>query len=70
MLDGKRIVVTGAYQGIGKETVRVLAENGADVFACSFVEDDDFKQYCQELSQNNSVETAPVFLTYPMMRLL
>ncbi len=61
MLSGKRIVVTGAYQGIGKETVRVLAETGADIVACSYVDDEPFASYCKELSEKNGVEIETVF---------
>ncbi len=56
MVRGKRIIVTGAYQGIGKETVRVLAENGANVIACSYIDDESFKQYCKTISEKNRVE--------------
>ena len=30
-LSGRRVLVTGGYSGIGTETVRALAEAGADV---------------------------------------
>lgn len=34
-LDGQRVVVTGASSGLGRHFARVLAEAGADVFACA-----------------------------------
>lgn len=61
MLKGKRIVVTGTYQGIGKETVMALAQNGADIVACSYVDDEPFATYCKDLSEKYGVEIEKVF---------
>ncbi len=61
MLRGKNIVITGCLQGIGKETLRVCAENGANVFACAYRNDDEFENYCSELAKNNGVEIIPVY---------
>ncbi len=61
MVEGKTIVVTGCLQGIGKETVRVLAENGANVFACAYERTGKFEEYCSELAQKNGVNIWPVF---------
>ena len=61
MVSGKNIVVTGCLQGIGKETLRVLAENGANVFACSYKQTDEFEQFCGELAEKNNVSVWPVY---------
>lgn len=61
MVSGKNIVVTGCLQGIGRETLRVLAENGANVFACAYKQTDEFEQFCYELSEKNSVSIWPVY---------
>ena len=61
MLAGKNIVVTGCLQGIGKETLRVFAENGANIFACAYKEDEEFKVYCEALAKSNNVEITPVY---------
>lgn len=61
MLSGKNIVITGCLQGIGKETLRVCAENGANVFACAYQNDVEFENYCGELAKNNGVEIVPVY---------
>ena len=61
MVSGKNIVVTGCLQGIGKETLRVLAENGANVFACSYKQTDEFEQFCKELADKNNVSVWPVY---------
>lgn len=67
MLKGKSIVITGCLQGIGKETLRVFAENGANVFACSYKQDDEYEQFCKSLSKKNAVDIYPVY--FDMMRL-
>ena len=55
MVSGKNIVVTGCLQGIGKETVKVLAAHGANVFACSYKQTEEFEQFCKELAEKNQV---------------
>lgn len=61
MLSGKTIVVTGCLQGIGKETLKTFAENGANVFACAFKQDDEFEKYCADLAEKNGVKIIPVY---------
>ncbi len=61
MVSGKNIVVTGALQGIGRETLKTLAENGANVFACAYKQTDEFEQYCNELVAKNNVNIWPVY---------
>ena len=61
MLSGKNIVITGCLQGIGKATLKVFAENGANIFACAFKEDLEFEKYCVFLSKENNVEIYPIY---------
>lgn len=61
MVSGKNIVVTGCLQGIGKETLTVMAEHGANVFACAYKQTDEFEQYCAELAEKNNVNVWPVY---------
>ncbi len=61
MVSGKNIVVTGCLQGIGKETLKTLAQHGANVFACSYKQTDEFEEFCKELSITNKVSVWPVY---------
>jgi len=61
MLEGKNVVITGALRGIGRETVRVFAENHANVIACAYKEDDDFSDYCIKLARQNDTRIFPVY---------
>lgn len=61
MISGKNIVVTGCLQGIGKETLRVLAENGANIFACAYKRTDEFEKFCKDLSERNNVTIWTIF---------
>ncbi|MBR0096782.1 MAG: SDR family NAD(P)-dependent oxidoreductase, partial [Synergistaceae bacterium] len=61
MLSGKNIVITGCLQGIGRETLRVFAENGANIFACAYKQLDEFEDLCKELAAKNNVNITPVY---------
>lgn len=61
MVAGKNIVVTGCLQGIGKETLKVLAEHGANVFACAYKQTEEFEQFCKDLAEANKVSIWPVY---------
>lgn len=61
MVAGKNIVVTGCLQGIGKETLKVLTENGANVFACAYKQTDEFEQLCKKLADSYGVSVWPVY---------
>ena len=61
MLSGKNIVITGCLQGIGRETLRVFAENGANIFACAYKQLDEFENLCKELAAKNNVNITPVY---------
>lgn len=61
MLSGKNIVVTGCIQGIGKETLKTFAENGANIFACAYKQDDEFEIFCKSLERDNNVRIFPVY---------
>lgn len=61
MLSGKNIVVTGCLQGIGKATLKVFAENGANVFACAYQQNEEFEKFCNDLKEQNNVQIIPVY---------
>ena len=61
MVSNKNIVVTGCLQGIGRETLTVLARHGANVFACAYKQTEEFEQYCDELAKTNNVSIWPVY---------
>ena len=61
MLEGKNIVITGCLQGIGKETMTMFAQNGANIIACAYQHNDRFEYECDQLAAQNSVEIIPVY---------
>ena len=61
MVFGKNIVITGCLQGIGRETLQVFAEHGANVFACSYKETEEFGEFCKKLAEDNNVSVFPIY---------
>ncbi|XP_033102595.1 L-xylulose reductase-like isoform X2 [Anneissia japonica] len=65
--DGKKALVTGAGKGIGRDTVKLLAKCGADVYALSRTQSDldslkaevpEIKTVCVDLSDWDSTKVA------------
>ena len=61
LLKDKNAVVTGCNRGIGKEVVRVFAENGANIWACIRKENKSFTKYINKLEKKHSVKINPVY---------
>ena len=61
LLENKNAVITGCNRGIGKEIVKVFAENGANIWACVRKENVTFTEYINDLEQKHSVRISPVY---------
>ena len=61
LLKNKNTVITGCNRGIGKEIVRVFAENGANIWVCVREESGTFSKYINNLEKKHSVSINPVY---------
>ena len=61
MLQGKTAVITGCLQGIGNETMRVFAQNGCDIFACSIKKTEEYEQSILKIKEEYGVEIIPIY---------
>lgn len=64
LLKGKTAVITGCNRGIGKATLEIFAENGADIFACVRKEDKEFSEFIKSLSDKYNVNITPVYFDF------
>jgi 3-oxoacyl-[acyl-carrier protein] reductase len=62
MLQGKTAVITGARSGIGRATVELFAQNGANVYACIRKADVDFEEYLFDLSKKHNVWCKVIYI--------
>lgn len=61
MLKGKNAIITGALQGIGKQTVELFAANGANVWACAQTHNQEFEAFCSDLANQYDVWVKPIY---------
>ena len=59
-LKGKIAVITGCNKGIGKAILSEYAKNGVNCISCVRSVSDDFKAFCQNLSEENNVKVSIV----------
>lgn len=61
LLKNKLAIVTGSNRGIGREILRVFAENGADLLACARKETPEFSALCESLADQHRVSIQTVY---------
>lgn len=61
LLQGKNAIVTGCARGIGKSIVEVLANNGANIWACARTQSNNFENYLLDLSRKCNVKIKPIY---------
>jgi 3-oxoacyl-[acyl-carrier protein] reductase len=61
MLKGKNAIITGARRGIGRATVEVFAENGANIWACARNKDNTFEADMAGLAKKYNVSIWPIY---------
>ena len=61
LLEGKNAIITGARRGIGRATVEVFAKNGANIWACARVHNNDFETDMAKLAVQYGVWIKPVY---------
>ncbi|MBT5399723.1 SDR family oxidoreductase [bacterium] len=61
LLKNKCAVVTGSNRGIGKAILEVLAQNGADLWACARRESEEFLSFISGLEKKYGVIIKPVY---------
>ncbi len=61
LLKDKNVVITGCLKGIGKKTVEVFAQNGANIWACCEAKSEEFEVDITNLSNKYNVTIIPVY---------
>jgi 3-oxoacyl-[acyl-carrier protein] reductase len=61
LLQDKTAIVTGCNRGIGKEVLKLFAENGADIFACVRQETAEFNAVMREITEQTGRSITPVY---------
>ena len=64
LLEQKTAIITGCNRGIGKTTLEIFAENGADIFACVRKESDEFTDAMKKLAVKTGVSITPVYFDF------
>lgn len=61
LLKNKTAIITGCNKGIGLATLKIFAQNGANIFACARNYSESFEEECNLLSAQNNVSIMPIY---------
>ena len=64
LLKNKTALITGCNRGIGKKTLEVFSDHGANVIACVRKIDNEFKKFIHGLSKKNENEIIPIEINF------
>jgi 3-oxoacyl-[acyl-carrier protein] reductase len=64
LLEGKNAVITGCLKGIGRSTMDLFAQNGANIWACCQYKDAEFEAHTRKLAADNNVWVTPVYFDF------
>jgi len=59
--EGKTAIITGCNRGIGKDVVRLLAEQGTNVICCIRKENPDFSAFLNDLAEKYGITTEIIY---------
>lgn len=61
LLRGKNAIITGCLSGIGFETMRLFAQNCANIWACCQYENAEWLERAKEIAEKNDVSITPIY---------
>lgn len=61
ILSDKNAIITGARRGIGRATVEIFAQNGANIWACAREQNDAFEADMRAVAGKYGVEIWPLY---------
>ncbi|MHB8062986.1 MAG: SDR family NAD(P)-dependent oxidoreductase [Ruminiclostridium sp.] len=64
LLRDKNAIITGSNRGIGKATLEVFAENGANIWACARKRTEEFETECRILAGEYGVIITPIYFDF------
>ena len=62
LLKDKTVVITGSNKGIGFEILKKFSENGANIFACTRIIDEDFLSNISLINEQYKNNITPIEL--------
>ena len=64
LVKGKNVVITGCLKGIGRSTLDIFAENGANIWACCEKKTTEFEEHILGLSSEYNIWVRPVYFDF------
>lgn len=64
ILEGKTALITGCNRGIGKSILKLFASNGADIWACTRKQSDEFSDFLNLLRREYKIKIETLYFDF------